>query len=78
MLARQGWGNDATAYVALDGERLATRHALRQPLDSVRASLDTGMELHVGPQGRLRVAWQTGLTRQAPAQALAITLVTPF
>lgn len=78
VLGQQAWGTHASGYVALDGERLPVRQALRQPLDAVRASLDTGVELRVGAQARLRLALHTGLTRQAPSQAFAITLAVPF
>lgn len=78
VLAMQAWGTDASAYIALDGERLAVRHALSQPLDAVRASLDTGVELRAGAHARLRLGLHTGLTRSAPTQAIAITFTSSF
>ncbi len=78
VVANQAWGADASVYIALDGERLAVRQALRQPLDAVRASLDTGVELRAGPRARLRLGLQTGLTRSAPTQAVAITFTSSF
>jgi len=78
VLTHRAWGAGALGYVALDGERLPVRQALRQPLDAVRASLDTGVELRMGAQAHLRLALHTGLTRRAPAQAVAISLAAAF